>query len=572
VRVTAVNETPEQSGQATLSLKTAFIIVVVLTFVCFIPDLNNSLLSWDDSGYITNNVRIRTLSVDTVRWAFTELYCNYWAPLTWLSLAVDYAFTGLNPVGYHLTNNVLHSCNAGLFFLIAHQLLTVLKWGARPAGEVSLSSARSEDVPAIHCALLAALLFAIHPLRVESVVWASERKDVLGMFFGLPALLAYLYHVRTSRENLPSDGGMFSFVSSPYYWIMMVFYTLSLLSKAMFVTLPVLLLVMDWFPLKRLHKSRLLPVMLEKLPLLILAGSTSLITIQTTAITKSAEYVCVVTFWPRVLLAFKSLLVYIWMFIYPVTISPVYFHPGNNVSIDVVFVLSVLLFIAISGICILKVRRQPLFLAAWLLFLMPFIPMSGLVQSGCEAMAARFTYIPALSVSLMAALGIFTALDKVATSRRKVLFIKISAVVLLVFYACVTVRDTGFWKNDTAFWSRVIELQPHRFGKPYFERSMSLNIEGEYQKSLSDVNEALAIATLKGFAGVHEIYAQRAMVLRNMKKYEGAVADLSRAIESSGGFYRNMYYKERGELYKQLGKIEQANADFKAANPGNGMN
>lgn len=549
---------PHKPARIQISLKTAFTIVVVLTFICFIPDLNNSLLDWDDSGYITNNDQIRTLSFEMVRWAFTEFYCNYWTPLTWISLSLDYAFTGLNPIGYHLTNNIIHSLNAGLFFLVSNQLL-------RQHREIHFQ--QSQEVPdytsnrsTIYCSMLAALLFAIHPLRVESVVWATERKDVLSMFFGLLAVLSYLYHVQTSRERLHADLRPFSFVASPFYWAMLILFTLSLLSKAMFVTLPVALIILDWFPLKRLKSGSFLNILLEKLPLLFLAGIASIITMQATAATR-VTYADVMLL-PRILIVFNSLATYLRLFIWPVDISPVYLNPGN-LSLSVGSAMSIAIIIAITSFCLIWARKQPLFLVTWLLFLITLSPM--LSVSGIHAMAPRFTYLPGLSISFLAALGIVSLLNRYASSRHMGNLIKSGTVVLLICLAGITVRDTGFWKNDITLWSRVIELEPHRFGKAYFQRSLFLNLSGEYQKALADVDEALSIALRKNYGGVHEIYAHRATILKNMKNYDEALADLSRAIELSGGMFAGNYYKERGELYKILGFTEQADADFKAA-------
>lgn len=555
-------ETYKQPGQSKLTLKVAFMAVMALTFICFVPDLKNGLLDWDDSGYVLYNEQIRSLSFETIRWAFTTFYCNYWAPLTWLSLAVDYAFSGLNPLGYHLTNNFIHASNSGLFLLVSHQLLLLRRGVSNFDGGAWLSVAKSSDASILFCSMLAAVIFAIHPLRVESVAWVTERKDVLSMFFGLLAIFAYLQHAysssRTSGLRVPRPS---FFLSSKYYWVTVFFFTLSLLSKAMFVTLPVMLLVLDWFPLKRLSKNYVVGALFEKIPLLLLAGFASVLTFQATAVTRDSYFG--VTLSSQVLIVFKSLFTYLRLFIWPVDISTVYFNPGN-ISVDYLSVISILIFLAISCYCLIMVRVKPFFLVSWLMFLIPLFPV--LSVSGIHQMAPRFTYLPGLSVSFTMAVGLFAVLEACNSSRYKRIFVKSVIVATLIWFACITIRDIGFWKSDVTLWSRVIELEPHKFGKAYFQRSLFLNLDGEYQKALVDVNEALAIALQKKYPGIYEIYGQRAAILKNMKNYEGALADLNRAVETSNIMFKGKYYKERGELYTKLGNHEKAAEDFAAAN------
>lgn len=552
-------EVPQQAALLKLSPAAAFLIVVVITFVCFLPDLRNGLLDWDDSGYIINNEQIRSLSFETIRWAFTEFYCNYWAPLTWLSLAVDYAFFGLNPVGYHLTNNSLHAVNAGLFMLLSLALLRYHR--ALTSSEQQVNSGIScSDQTSIYCSLLAGLIFAIHPLRVESVVWATERKDVLSLFFGLLALFAYLRYVRKATADDPAHRRPFLFLSSGIYWTVAVFFALSLSSKAMFLSFPVALLILDWFPLKRMNQRSLLKLILEKLPLLVLSSVTAVVTMLATAGTRGTYADVILQ--SRILIVFNSLKTYLRLFIWPSDISPVYLNPGN-IPLDFNAALSILVVIGITLLCCMSVRRRPLYLATWLLYLLTLSPM--LSVSGIHAMAPRFTYLPGLSLSFLAAFGIVTAVQKSAGSRLVQVLIMTGTGVGLLVLVAITVRDTAFWKNDITLWSRVIELEPHRFGKAYFQRSLFLNLAGEYQKALADVDEALAIALRKKYPGVFELYAQRATILKNLQDYEGAIVALNQAIETSGGMFADQYLRERGKIYRLLGDLERADADLKAA-------
>ncbi|MBF0327639.1 MAG: tetratricopeptide repeat protein [Nitrospirae bacterium] len=521
--------------------------VVIIVFVCFAPDLRNQLLDWDDNGYIYNNEYIRSLSFETVVWAFTEFYCNYWAPLTWLSFSLDYAVWGINPVGYHLTNNLIHAFNAGLFFLIAFNLLR------RYAVEYGDSSA-GNHTSMLYCAVLAALFFGIHPLRVESVAWATERKDVLSMFFGLGAVLVYLKYTKYA-DAMPGARNLGFLCRSTHYWVLLVLYVLSLMSKAILITLPLVLLVLDWFPLKRFNQKNSKLIFFEKIPLVLIAVFISNVTLRAIAIeSKTLSEINIQT---RLLIAFKSVITYLGLMLVPTDISPVYYHPGN-VTIGFDYILSILIVVLISFYCVLIMRRRPVFLAVWLVFLLTLSPMLGLTQSGQQEMAARFAYIPSLSISLLAALGAFAVHSRVSVFSKIKLLVPVCVLFVLATLAFLTVRDIGFWKNDIALWSRVIELQPHMFGKAYFQRSLFLNLEGEYQKALSDVDEALTIALRKNYGGIHEIYAHRARIFKNMKDYDSAVADFDRAIELSGPPYSTIYNDEREALERFVKEADLA--------------
>lgn len=532
-----------------------FLAVCAITFFCFIPDLSNGLLNWDDTGYILDNVQIRTLSFETVTWAFTEYYCNYWAPLTWLSLALDYAVWGTDPFGYHLTNNIIHALNGGLFFLISLALLTRYA-ASRPGAPAPGPNA------ALYCSCLAALFFGIHPLRVESVVWAAERKDVLSALFGFGAVLAYLRYTTEEAGARPDQRSPLGFLRSSSYWGMLFLYSLSLLSKAMLITLPLALLVLDWFPLGRLKRENVKRLFYEKLPVALLAALSSAITFQ--ALEATRKSLADVNLWARVLTAFKSIALYLRFMLFPIGISPVYFHPGN-VAFDMNYGISIIIVSAITAYCLLLRRQKPVFLAAWLVFLITLLPVIGLTQNGQQEMAPRFTYIPGLSLALLAALGITVFWEKRTSAHKRGMYVWAGAAAILAFFSFMTVRDTGNWKNDTALWSRVIELQPHEFGKAYFQRSLFLNLDGEYGKALSDVNEALAIASRKKYGAMHEIYAHRASILSNMRDYDGAIADLSKAIELSGEPFQTIYYGERGALYEKQGDLDRARRDLRAA-------
>lgn len=543
---------PAQSSEHCSSKKwIAFSLVLTLVFFGFAPDLKNGLLNWDDSGYIYNNINIRSLSFDTIIWAFTDFYCNYWAPLTWLSLALDYAIWGTNPVGYHFTNNLIHALNSGIFLLITHSLLTTYA-----TNKTDPDNTNSRFI--LITSIIASLFFGIHPLRVESVAWATERKDVLSVFWGLWSVLLYLKYVEKSTikdQELP-------YYKLPSYWLMLLLYTLSLFSKSMLITLPFVLLVLDWFPLKRLTKRSFQTLFLEKLPLLILAIGTAIITMRALAVTSKS--LSEIDFTTRLLTAFKSLIRYLMLLIYPADISPVYFHPGKA-SLDAGSLLSISAVTVITVACIVTVKRRQLYLAAWLIFLITIFPVLGLTQNGPQEMAPRFTYFPTLSLSLLIALGITTLWFRLPAVKSRPILLGMFVTLLLAALWAVTVRDIGFWKDDLTLWSRVIDLQPHQFGKAYYQRSLFLDIAGRYEEALADADEALKIAARKGYSGIHENYLNRGVILSKMGRYSEALADISKAIDLSGEPFNASYYYERASVYRKIGNTKAAEEDSAAA-------
>jgi tetratricopeptide (TPR) repeat protein len=532
----------------------AFVIVCVLTLLCFLPDLKNSLLIWDDSGYIYENPHIRSLSIETLRWAFGDFYLNYWAPLTWLSLALDYAVWGLDPIGYHLTNNILHALNAGVFFLICLELLKI----RQPEFMQTDAKTSLVDIPLpLFCSVIAAIFFAIHPLRVESVAWATERKDVLSLFFGLPAILFYLWHTQATDSRsteLNQDG---TWALSRNYLVSLAFFSLSLLSKSLMITLPVVLLVLDWFPLKRLKSAGSTTVLIEKMPFFLLSGAAAMLTINAQA--KAIEQIDLYT---RLLNAFKSIAAYVRLTVWPFDLSPFYVHPVNIQHITLEYALPVVFFIVVSLCCALLSRRHPIFMAAWLIYLITLLPFLGITQVGPQAMAGRFTYLAGLPLALLLSVGIMCVFARFAGSRVAIVSLGAAMILLLFVNGYLTVREMSFWRDDVTLWTRVIELGPNT-GRAYFQRSHAYRLQGDYQRSLSDINEAIAIAVRKKYNAMHEIYQARAGVLLDMGDFAGAVTDYTKALETAAAGSRTVILYERGVAYQKSGRTDLANEDFR---------
>ncbi|PKN16348.1 MAG: hypothetical protein CVU66_01240 [Deltaproteobacteria bacterium HGW-Deltaproteobacteria-23] len=500
--------------------------VVAVTFICFIPTLfNELLLTWDDNIGIVNNEQIRQLSFETVRWAFSTFYFRDWLPLVWISFAIEYALWGLNPVGYHLTNNIIHAGNAGLFALIS---LTLSKLYL--AQHESSTLLRGNRI--YYCALLAALLFAIHPLRVESVAWAFERKDVLSLFFGLLSLLVYLRYIRTR-----SDGGAypaeFAFLGKPLYWLAVIFYCFSLFSKAMLVSLPLVMLIIDWFPLNRFNRAQIKAALLEKAPFILLAGTTSAILMTVHAAGKMPLSQADMP--SRFLIAGKSIITYLQLTVWPTNLSHFHLHPGNIGSPGFEYLFPIALCIVITISSFLLRKRWPVVAAVWAVYLVTLLPVLGFTQVSSTAMADRYTYVPGLAISLLAALAIMALADKCSPSQLALNAVTAGTIGILAVSCYLTVRQISYWKDDVSLWSRAIELQPHFSGRMYAERAAAYKDRGEFQKALQDINVAITIATQKKRPKMEELYFERSSILQLLGETALATADYNYALSLLAG-------------------------------------
>jgi hypothetical protein len=537
---------------AARTVRPALLAVAAVTFLCFSPALRNGLLSWDDAGYILQNTHIHRLDLATVRWAFGEFYLNYWAPLTWLSLALDWAAWGPNPVGYHLTNVILHALNAGVVFLVA---LELLRAHARTAGPAA-APARG----AVPTAALAALLFAIHPLRVESVAWATERKDVLALLFGLLAILAYLRHAARERPRDAPPAAPAPF--GGLYALAIASFALSLLCKTLLVTLPVILLVLDGFPLRRLERRTAARLILEKVPFLVLGGLTSAVAMASqSGVIFTFEQIDLAT---RVLNAFHSVAAYLRLTVWPLDLSPFYVHPWHIEGLGAKYGVAIVVVLLATAGAVWARRRWPMLLAAWLVYLVALAPFLGLTQVGPQAMAGRFTYFAGLPLALALAVGVAAAAGRLAGSRPATAALAAALAAVLLASAALTVREISFWRDDVALWSRVIELRPDT-GRAYYERSFAYETRGELRPALADVEQALAIATRKGYRALHELYGARARIRAGLEELDAAVADYTAALESAWGEERAQLLQERGDVLRRQGKLELAERDFAQA-------
>ncbi|HEU4439855.1 MAG TPA: hypothetical protein VFT36_11430, partial [Methylomirabilota bacterium] len=354
-------------------LRTLPLLVALLALAAFLPALDGAFLNWDDDRNFLWNTAYRGLGWAQLRWMFTATWMGHYIPLTWLSLGLNYVLGGMAPWGYHLGNLLIHSANAGLLFFVARQLLTIATAPTIAGGSGDAEHARparTADFAVGLGAATAAVLWAVHPLRVESVAWVTERRDVLCGFFYLLAVLAYLRG--TTRDRT---------LTGRWLAASLLAFAAALASKAMAMTLPLTLLVLDVYPLRRLRLGW--PALIrEKVGHVALAAIGALVA--SWAVTRGAGWTSYGDYGISARLAMTgySFWFYPWKLIWPEKLSPLYELPARIDLLDPRFAWPSLGVVVVTVVLVLGRRRVPGVLAAWLQSMIVLAPVSGIAHAG----------------------------------------------------------------------------------------------------------------------------------------------------------------------------------------------
>ena len=404
-------------------------------------------LTFDDDGYVTKNPMV--LGGVTLRgvWAaFSQFHAQNWHPLTWLSHMVDVSLYGLAPAGHHATSVAIHAANAVLVYLVLEKL-TGATWRAA----------------------FAAALFAVHPLRVESVAWIAERKDVLSTFFGLAALYAW-----SLRRTGPSRGA---------YWSSFALFAAALCAKPMLVTFPFLLLVLDWWPLRRLDSPRaLLPLAREKWPFFALSAGSCVVTLF--AQQQAMGYAPLALRLQNSLSAYQE---YLYRVVDPRALYPMYLYRPSygwaEIALDAVLVGG------ITALALWQARRRPWLLVGWLWFAGTLVPTLGLVQVGVQAYADRYTYLPFIGLAWIAAFAGAELAERVRGGRA------VAAVAAaLVLAACVaqTRAQVPVWRDQVSLFEHTVALDPANW-YGHTELGIALAAGGDLARGRAELEEAVRL-------------------------------------------------------------------------------
>jgi tetratricopeptide (TPR) repeat protein len=433
----------------------------VLSAVTFLPAVHNDFLNYDDPTYVTENRQVMAgLSWAAIRWAFTDLSAGFWHPLTWLSHMLDCELFGLRSWGHHLTNVLLHVANTVLLFLFLNRMMSA-RWRSA----------------------LVAALFAVHPLHVESVAWVAERKDVLSTFFGFLALLFYARYVK-SKNRKPKSA-----ISS--YLLALSFFVCGLMSKSMVVTLPILMLAFDYWPLNRFaangSRTGIVRLFLEKLPFFALAFVAGLLTMHAERI---AGAVALESQRPIRLLGANAILScchYLWQTIWPANLAAFYPFPESFSGVSVAIATAVLVGISIGAA--LLVQRHPYFAMGWFWFLVTLLPVSGLVQVGSHSRADRYTYVPLVGVFIFVTWG---AHELARRWHRWSILLLATAAVSIVLCATVSRRQIAYWRNSEILFRHAINVTGGNF-IAHLNLGDALQKEGLYDEAIQEFERALEI-------------------------------------------------------------------------------
>ncbi len=522
-----------KSGQDNLARALLLLSVLagLAAFIVYIPSFGNGFVTWDDTNYVVRNPNIHSLGAEFLRWAFTSTVSANYHPLTMISLALDYALFGLSATGYHIGNALWHALDTALFLLLAARLIRASRT-ALPGREV------------LTAALVAALIFAVHPLHVESVAWVSERKDVLSTFFFLLTLIFYLRYVEKTRAPL-------------FYGLALLMFMLSLLSKPMAVTLPVVLLILDYYPLKRTAPGWPRLVM-EKIPFFALSlafAAVALLTQKSGGAIQGAE---LYTNADRIIIPIRAYVFYLYKLFIPTSLSPIYPLPPVRGLLALPTLLSLAVLIIITAFTLIKARRgKGIYLAVWLYYVVTLLPVIGFIKVGGQAAADRYTYTTTMGFLILA--GLFCASfwkNRFGTAARYVVF-ALTGVVLIAF-SSMTVAQERVWRDPLTFWSYIIKKYPQGVPIAYHKRGVAYAKARAFRLAELDFTEAIRLEEGKSFP-----YYNRAKVRAQQGNLEGAIEDLTELLKIDSTYTR-VYY-ERGLLYERTGQLRLAVRDMKKA-------
>ncbi|MHC4719449.1 MAG: tetratricopeptide repeat protein [Planctomycetota bacterium] len=541
------------------------LVLVLATFVAYEPVRRNGFINYDDDKYVTENPHVQAgLTRRSVVWAFTTSHMGSWHPLTWLSHMLDCELFGLNPFWHHLTSLAFHTVNSLMLFWLLRRM-TGAVWPS---------------------AFIAAA-FALHPLHVESVAWVAERKDVLSAFFWLLTIWAYLRYVEHRRIAR--------------YMPIVVFFSVGLMAKPMLVTLPFVLLLLDYWPLGRLQIGQLgaakgngragtvgmrkavVGLVVEKIPLFFLTGISCVVTFLTQQAAGAVNPMGLIA---RTGLAVISYGSYIWKIVWPSKLAV--FYPLPN-SVEKVLLVGCAIFLTgVTAASVYWSRRRAWLLVGWLWYLGTLVPVIGLVQVGAQAMADRYTYLPSIGIFIMAAWGVAELLGRWRYVRG---VLGVSAVVVLLASVVCTRFQVGYWRNNITLYEHALAVTERNYrahnnlGGAFHKQGM-INEAVKHYRAAVELDAGLAHhhwnlgnalvkqgwidEAITQYRRAVELEQDRLMghkrfaeFLFNQKRFNEAAAHFARVVElgpDSAEAHNNL-----GAVLVEQGKLEAAVLEFRKA-------
>ena len=500
------------------------IALCTLTFCVYYPVIDHDFINFDDDLYVTANRDIHSgLTVQSVRWALTTLYAGFWHPMTWLSHILDYELFGPEPWGHHLSALILHIVSSLLLFLSLRYMAGGL---LRPAA--------------------VALLFALHPLHVESVAWVAERKEVLGGLFWILGLYSYTYYSKS-----PSPKKLLLAVSV---------YFLGLTAKPMLVTLPFVFLLLDYWPLKRIlfpedrfQIRALSPLIREKLPFFFLALLFCLITYISEKRVGAVNSYEALDFITRCTNAVAAYCIYLIKLFWPLDLSVFYPHPGMRPFWQIAG--SLLILVLISTLVSINWKKRPYLLVGWLWYLGTLFPVIGIVQVGGHAYADRYTYVTLIGPFIMISWGVKEFLYRYSVN-------KAPYAIFLVFLTAPSVLLTSqylkYWENSKTLFSRALEVTNNNYLAHNNLGAYLSNNEKDYQSAVREFAKALQIRP-----AYDDAHYNMGTALVHLGKMHEAAAHLERAIALDPT--NPQAHNNLGMIYSDGGRYAKAVDHFQTA-------
>jgi len=509
--------------------------LIVATLAVYWQVLDNDFVLFDDDAYVIKNDQVhRGMTFDSLTWAFTSSHASNWHPLTWISHMIDCQLYGLNPRGHHLTSLLFHVANTLLLLLIL----------VRMTGTLWQSS-------------FVAALFALHPLHVESVAWVAERKDVLSTFFLMLTLWGYTIYVK--------KGGV------RRYLLVVLFFMLGLMSKPMLVTLPFILLMLDFWPLGRLGLVRdtrnvvtghhtdegpnVFRLLWEKVPFFALAVASSVVTfiVQKGAMGTLKTY----SLQTRIINALVAYIEYIANMVWPVKLTVLYPHPGNSLPLWKGVVAGMAL-VLITILVVRKARKIPYITVGWFWYAATLIPVIGIVQVGAQAMADRYTYITLIGLFVIIAWGANDLLSK--RLYRKICLGTLAAVILPVLIV-LTWKQVQYWENSITLFKHTLKHTSNNY-LIHNNLGIALKEQGRTEEAIEHYLQALRSNPdyVKAHYNLSNAYAEQGKTKKAIEACKQAIRikpDIANIHYNLGVFYgESGKYEEAMEAFKQTIRID----------------
>lgn len=444
-----------------------------VVLIVYIQVIYHDFINFDDNIYVYENTDVLNgLSFKSLMWAFTAFKAGNWHPVTWLSHLIDVQMYGIHPGGHHLTSVIIHISATIILFLFLFRLTEALWQSA-----------------------FVAAVFALHPQHVESVAWVSERKDVLSAFFGFLTLLFYTNYKKAARCD--SDGLMAA--SRRYYFLALVSFVLGLMSKAMLVSIPVILLLIDYWiaetqPLfhSRSIRSRYL---IEKIPFFILSAFASFLAIYAQSKGGAVSSIAAIPLWARIQNAVAAYVQYISKTLYPRDLAVLYPLRPDIPSWQLLG--SLLILILISWLAIRNRHAFPYLLVGWCWFVVTLVPVIGLLQVGVQAMADRYSYIPMVGLLIMVAWGGGAVAAKVP---QKALIVPLLAIMVVLVSAGLTWHQLGYWRDNISLYKHTLAATTNNF-TIHTNLGSALFMKDEVDSAIDEYKKAIRIDP--GHANAH---------------------------------------------------------------------